>query len=338
MTGYKYKVGMYGGSFNPLHIGHVSCIIHGANMCNELNIILSVGNNRKEIDVRVRYRWLYQISKHIGNVKIHLLEDNANTKEEYTSEYFEDDAKIVKNLIGKNIDIVFCGDDYNDDSFYKKCYPESIIKYFKRDGISSTKIRSNPYKYWEWIPNIVKPYYVKRVLIIGSESSGKSTLTVNLANYFNTNYIEEVGREISEKSGTDKMMLNEDFTEILLKHKMKEMEAINTSNKILFVDTDCLITKFYMEFLEDNNENNKKLADNISDINKYDLVLFLEPDVNFVQDGTRNIEIENNREKYSNEIKAIFNEKDIKFVEITGDYDKRFNKAVFLINNLIENQ
>ena len=40
-------------------------------------------------------------------------------------------------------------------------------------------------------------------------------MTVNLANYFNTNYIEEAGRELSEKSGTDTMMLSEDFTEIL---------------------------------------------------------------------------------------------------------------------------
>ena len=51
-------------------------------------------------------------------------------------------------------------------------------------------------------------------------------MTVNLANHFNTNYIEEAGRWLSEKSGTDLLMLNEDFTEILLTQKMNELKAI----------------------------------------------------------------------------------------------------------------
>lgn len=332
-----YNVGMYGGSFNPLHQGHISCIIQAANRCKELHIILSNGKNRDEINIRIRYRWLYLLTKHIGNVKIHVLEDIADSKENYTKEYWKADSEIVKNMIEKKIDIVFCGDDYNDDSFYKTCYPESKIHYFKRNEISSTKIRSNPYKYWDWIPNVVRPYYVKKVLLIGGESAGKSTLTINLANYYNTNFVDEVGRDISVKSGTDKMMIAEDFTEILLKHKIKEMASIEYSNKILFVDTDCLITKFYMFFLDDkdqNYENNKFLADAISKINSYDLVLFLEPDVEFVQDGTRNTEIQRNREKYSDEIKRIFDEKGIKYELISGDYQQRFEKSICLINKL----
>lgn len=87
----------------------------------------------------------------------------------------------------------------------------------------------------------------KKVLIIGTESCGKSTLTVNLAHHFNTNYLEEVGRELSELSGTDTMMLS-DFTRILLEHKAKELKLLEHSNKVLIEDTDCLITKFFMNF------------------------------------------------------------------------------------------
>ena len=81
----RFSVGMYGGSFNPLHLGHVDCILQAANMCEMLFIVLSVGRNRQEIDVLVRYRWLYQLTKHIGNVKIIILEDDAPDKSSYNT-------------------------------------------------------------------------------------------------------------------------------------------------------------------------------------------------------------------------------------------------------------
>ena len=37
-----HEVGMYGGSFNPLHLGHVNNIIKAASICKELYIIISL--------------------------------------------------------------------------------------------------------------------------------------------------------------------------------------------------------------------------------------------------------------------------------------------------------
>lgn len=332
----RYKVGMYGGSFNPLHLGHVDCIIQAANMCEELYIVLSVGTNRGEIDYRVRYRWLYQLTKHIGNVSIIMLEDDTASKEDYNENCWDADAKKVKEKIGKPIDIVFCGDDYDENSFWNKCYPNSELHRFPRNEISSTQIRKNPYEHWEWLPNMVKPFYVKKVLLMGGESTGKSTLTINLANRFATNYIDEAGRDISERSGTDLMMLSADFTEILLQHKLNEIKAIENSNKVLFVDTDALVTQFYMNFLNDPEiEKNKALSDAIDAINTYDLILFLEPDVPFVQDGDRSEVIRDDRLKYSNQIKDLILSHGKQVVSIKGSYQERYMAAVREVEKLL---
>lgn len=332
----KYNCGMYGGSFNPLHLGHVRCIIEAANQCRDLIIVISEGVNRNEVDIRVRYRWIYQLTQHIGNVRIFVLKDSAETKQDYTEDYWMKDAAKVKEFAGKKIDVVFCGSDYDKNSFWSKCYPESDNVFIQRDGISSTKIRENVMASWQWLPSVVKPYYVKKVLLIGGESTGKSTLTINLANYYNTNYLEEVGRDISERSGTDMLMLPEDFTDILLMHKVKEREALLSSNRVLFEDTDCLITKFYIQFLDGEDKKvNEKLADAIAGFNNYDLVLFLEPDVKFVQDGDRSTVIAADRKRYSDKIKALYREKKVNFEIISGDYQERFLKSVNLIDKLL---
>ena len=333
-----YNVGIYGGAFNPLHQGHIRCIIEAANQCRELHIIISRGLSRNEIEPRIRYRWIYQVTKHIGNVRLHFIEDLAPAKEAYTEEYWHRDAQKVKSMVGKPIDVVFCGSDYDENSFWKQCYKESELYIVGRNGISSTEIRRNPFAHWECIPNVVKPYFTKKVLLIGGESTGKSTLTINLANYYNTNYIDEVGREISERSGTDLMMLPSDFTDILLNHKMNEIEAIKHSNKVLFIDTDCLITRFYIDFLDDpQNEKSKNqaLADAISDLNHYDLVFYLEPDVEFVQDGDRSEVIAADREKYGNRIKRLFDDRGIDYICVGGTYQERFACATAHVDKLL---
>lgn len=333
----KYKVGMYGGSFNPLHLGHVDCIIQAANQCEKLYVVLSVGKKRSEIDYRVRYRWLYQLTNHIGNVHILILEDYAETKEEYGVDQWQKDADKIKKQIGVKIDIVFCGSDYDETSFWNICYPDSILHIFERNEISSTDIRKNPYKHWEWLPNVVKPYYNKKVLLIGGESTGKSTLTINLANRFATNYIDEAGRDISERSGTDLLMLSEDFTEILLQHKLNEIKAIEHSNKVLFIDTDAMVTRFYMSFLGDPKiDKNKALSDAIDALNEYDLILFMEPDVAFVQDGDRSEVIKNDREKYSNQIKKLIEERGRNYRCIRGSYQERYKEAVDAVLEILK--
>ncbi len=332
----KYKCGMYGGSFNPLHLGHVQCIIKAANQCKKLVVVISEGVYRKEIDVKIRYRWIYQLTKHIGNVEIFILRDNDKAKADYSKDSWDCDAEQVQMFAGEKLDVVFCGSDYDENSFWAKCYPDAELKIIQRNGISSTEIRRNVYEHWDWLPNNVKPFYVKKVLLIGSESTGKSTLTINLANYYNTNYLEEVGRDISERSGTDLMMLSDDFTDILLQHKAREIEAVKSSNRILFEDTDCLTTQFYVEFLEGYDKNNVELSKAIAQMNAYDLILFLEPDVTFVHEGDRSEVIASDRKKYSDYLKDIYLRHGFNLETINGSYQKRFEKAVELVDKMLK--
>lgn len=335
----RYKVGMYGGSFDPLHIGHIHDIVKAASMCEELYVVISWCEGREAVSKELRYRWILNSTSHLPNVKILLIEDKAVSKEVYNTDYFwEKGAQDIKAAIGKKLDVVFCGSDYLGTNRFESLYcPESVIIYFDRSEvpISSTEIRFDPMQQWEYVPHVAKNYYAKKILIVGGESTGKSTLVRNLALAYNTDFVHEVGRDTCAYAGGEQYMIAEDLIENLLKQRLLVDEASKHANRLLFVDTDALTTKFYINFLLDANSETSvrvhHLADAINALNCWDLVIFLEPTVEFVQDGTRSEEIAADRVKFSNQIKELFDVNKINYVCIDGDYFDRFVRTKEII-------
>lgn len=333
----KYQFGMYGGDFSPLTIGHVKCILSAASMCEELSVIICYDSEKDEIPPVIKYRWIHNIVKHIGNVRIYMVK-NTYDNGVYNWEKGRDD---IVGAAGHDFDVVFSGVDHKEEAVFERLYPKAEIVYFDfdRQNVSSTLIRSDPYKYWDIIPDVVKPHYVKKVCLMGGESAGKSTLVKNLAITYNTNYIEEEGRDVCEEAGTEDTMIMEDFAKIMLKHKWNELEAIKHSNKLLFIDTEVLTTKWFFNFLRGDDEQlgtYNEIADSICKINDFDEVIFLEPDgIPFIQDGTRNEKIEADRKKYSEEIKDLLRNAGINFHTVSGSYHDRYMEACEICDGLL---
>lgn len=332
----KNKVGMYGGSFNPLHQGHVNDIIEASNMCEKLYVVLSYSLNRNEISYKERFKWLKQITDDMPNVEIIAVEDRDNSKETYDWQKGADD---IKKAIGNDINIVFCGDDYKEKNIYESLYSNSKIYYFDRGvvNISSTQIREDPYLYMEYLPKVVQSYYTKKVVVLGTESCGKSTLVRNLAKFYNTNYVNEVGRDICKEAGGIDNMQPKDFVEILLAHKLLELKKLKETNKVMFIDTEASVTLYYLNLLygKDDLKDIDSLGNSIINLSDYDLYLFLEPDVKWIQDGTRTYGEDEVRRKNNLMLKEMLKSRKIHYESISGDYNERYIKAKCLVNKLL---
>lgn len=81
---------------------------------------------------------------------------------------------------------------------------------------------------------------VEKVVFVGAESTGKSTLAEYLAREFDTLFVPEIGRFIwEEKKG---QLTVDDYVDIAVKHRQAENEAAGHANRYLFVDTSALTT------------------------------------------------------------------------------------------------
>lgn len=159
----KYQVGMYGGSFNPIHKGHLKCILKALKECQELHLIVGILPSRDIVSPEIKKQWMEEIFKDYPNIKIHYFVDETKEKKDYDLDKWLEDSIKIKKLIGKKIDVVFCGSDYHyENNPYCICYPESDIIYMNRkDQISSSRFREDPLKYQEDVPEVVAKYFQK---------------------------------------------------------------------------------------------------------------------------------------------------------------------------------
>ncbi len=319
--------GLILGKFYPLHVGHIGLIEFAEKNCDFLYLLICA-SDKEAIRGKIRLQWIKESFTHKLNVRPILL--NYSEKElPNTSVSSEDVSKIWAAKISPifpNVNIIFSSEPYGEYLAHAlKC--KSILYDPDRTAanISATEIRQNPFKFWEYITDSAKPYFVKKICITGTESTGKSTLTEKLAAYYETEFVPEMAREIIKE--TDECT-EQHLKEIAELHAKTINEKIQTANKLLFVDTDLNITRSYSEFLF-----HKKLLVPgwIELANVFDLYLYLDNDSPYFQDGTR---LDHERRDNLNEYhKKQLSERKINFKLISGTWEERFQKAVSIIDN-----
>lgn len=274
-------LGFVVGKFYPPHRGHKHLIDTARRQCDRL-IVLLPHHPSQTIPGELRKSWLEEIHP---DCEIHLVPDELDNDSEQW-------AKWTLNYLGRAPDVVFTSEDYGQ-RFAELMGARHVMvdRARKIVPISGSRIREAPLDHLDFLEPCVRAHYVKRVVVIGAESCGKTTLAQHLANTFKTNWVPEYGREHWEKKVAGLKMTDplpgwtpEEFVHIATEQQRRENLGARSANKVLVCDTNATATGTWYERYYGSRSAE---VDAIGAKDRVDLYLLCAADVPFVQDGFR---------------------------------------------------
>ena len=168
---------------------------------------------------------------------------------------------------------------------------------------------------------------IKKVVVIGPESTGKSTLSELLAKHFNTEWCAEYAREYLLTNGTD-YTYNDLLT--IAKGQLKlENTALqtveNNGGDLLIIDTDMYVMQVWCEYVF--GKCHDFIKEQIAE-REYDLYLLCNIDLPWVKDELREYPDEGPRIELYEIYKNILQNQQVPCVDISGNYEERLRKAI----------
>lgn len=347
---YKPNVGVVPGKFFPPHRGHLYQIIQAATQCNKVYVVVSDNEDlaldkcRHDklpfITLKTRALWLSLELQSIEHIKVVMLDETGVPAYPDGSVQW---CKMLTDLIPEKIDVIFGGEvEYKHT--YMKHLPDieySVFDYQRsRYPVSGTDVRLDYLKHWDYILGPARPFFARRVLITGTESCGKTTLTKYLAKIFHTSWSEEYGRYYSADhlGGNEDLFTLADFEKIAWVQHNQDEEALRGANRIVFFDSDAVVTQYYCELYT--GQLNPRLEAFV-DPQKYDVVLLLAPTVPWMDDGLRFKDAQEDRERLHKKLYYMYCDRGFKdkIVEIDyPDYKTRLSEAIGIGDALIHSR
>jgi cytidyltransferase-like protein len=319
--------GLLPGKFMVPHIGHLRLVEEAGRHTDTLTLLVCSSEN-DPVPGALRYAWMK--SSFPGHRILHLVMD-GRPPEFSALVAMLPQHPFVRQLIGDGYTRWLHGHsalpaDLPLPEHVDLC---TIPRTSTCGDIHSRAILSAPASHTDRILPAARGHFVRKVVLTGPESVGKTTLSRQLADHYQTNWVSEYGRTYTERFGQKLGPL--DFAHIAGGQLLLEDQAALDSNRILFCDTDLIVTEVWGEIYL------RQCPDWIiaaNHIRRYDHFLLLSPDIHWVSDGIR---IHGDvRAGHFQRIKDELDSRKLPYSVISGDFEARFRQATAVIDQLLD--
>jgi HTH-type transcriptional repressor of NAD biosynthesis genes len=317
------------GKFLPFHKGHEAMINFALSKCEFLTVLVCC-SDKESVPDTFRKAWIQKVFEKNKNIEIrtfNYLESELPNTSASSKEVSEIWANIFKKQL-PDYSLLITSEEYgNSVAAFMNIQHIAFDIPKKLFPVSATAVRNDVFSNWKYLPDSVKPDLSVKVIILGTECTGKTSLTEKLAKHFNCSFVLEAGRDIIANSNS---FTFDDLYLVATEHAKRIGKTILADSALVIIDTDIHTTKSYSRFTF---EKELEISASIYNSNKANLYLYLNNDVEYLQDGTRLSEAERNLLDLSH--RQVLTDHNIDILEIKGDWDERFEKAVEQINKLI---
>lgn len=314
------------GKFLPPHLGHTLLIDFARHYVQDLTVL--VGTLKAEpIPGALRYDWMRRLHP---DVRVcHLTDENPQYPEEHP-DFWQIWRDSMMAHLGTPPTYLFASEDYGAplaEVLGSTFVPVDVGR--EAVPVSGTAIRERPWANWAYLPDVVRPYFVGRVRVVGPESTGKSTLAARLAQTFETRLVTEYARVHLERQGSQ--IAYEDMIRIARGQAALEDALALQAHRLLICDTDLRATTLWSQALFDRVD---PWITAQADARRYDLTLLCDVDVPFVPDPVRYLP--ERRAEFMAACRQALAAEGATYVEVRGDWETRWETARGAVEALLE--
>lgn len=310
------------GKFYPPHLGHNYLIDTALAGCDEVDVLV-VDSPDYHLPAESRRQWL---QAHHPRATVRIIPDIGN----------DDDSEAwalhTIRFLGRIPDAVYASMDYAVTWAAAMGCPHIEVDTPRvKIPISGTKIREDFMESWDFLSDEVKAGLALRIVVLGAESTGTTTLARDLADKLKVPWVPELGRYYTESLLTSgKAWTDADFYRIGKLQQDYESEMAKLSDGVVVCDTNAVATEVWQRrYIGQTTAEMEAIGLN----DKADLYIITGDEIPFVQDGIRD------GEHIRHEMHEWFIERiqktGVPFVIVTGTRKERLTAALDLSNQII---
>jgi NadR type nicotinamide-nucleotide adenylyltransferase len=249
------------GKFYPPHAGHHHLISTAARASAAVTVVVAP-STVESIPLDERLRWLREV--HAGEPHVRFVGVYDDHPVDYDDPVAWDAHCAVFRgaLDGRTVDAVFSSEAYGDELARRFCAQHVCVDLSRSHvPVSGTAIRADPAAHWAFLSPGARAWFARRVVVVGAESTGTTTLARALAAHFRlrggvfaaTRWVPEFGRTLTElkmAGGTavaDLVWDRADFVRVVREQNAAEDAAARAGSPLLVCDTDAFATAIWEE-------------------------------------------------------------------------------------------
>lgn len=320
--------GLVIGKFAPLHKGHQHLIETASRAVDQLYVVIYNCPDKIDIPLHVRADWIRKLYPSVIVIEAW----DGPHEEGHTAKIKKIQENYLTSVVPQPITHFFSSEWYGEH-VSKAFGAQNVVVDMERKTfpISGTKIRLDPHAHKDMLHPYVYKDFVKKIVFLGAESTGKSTLTKYAAKHLNTTYMHEHGRDYwNYHKDAEGKLTPLQLVELAQEHLTLEQEAAMHAHTYLCVDTNAITTelfsRFYHGFAHPKLEKLGRLAQE-----KYDYWFVCDTDIPYEDDGTRNGA--RHRKNFQKLIIEDLYARGIQFHIVSGTLEERFAQVKKVIHS-----